>query len=346
MNNKISSRFAIVDDKQTECSFSLNVEETEEISDIILKDEFLEKISAIPVWFEYSDEKRKDLIKSFVEAKNPDIPDNDNLIDRLHKISSEFGVLQNLALNKKINAIFINGTKSVYFESEGNIINSGIKLSRQEFNFIKKSVLLLDDKFSVSCASSECVILRRKRNYKLNSLIENGFITNEIFSFILKTLRTGKNIVISAPSYSGKTMLAGVILDNLSDKRAVLIENNPQITCDFDGLIKLTANNELKTAADALSLSPDYIVCDTNNPFLFERDGILFTLNSLSYGDALKKITCAYIQFGYPEKFAKEEVLKNIDYIVQLNKHKVVEVVEITQAKTLASSTKIVSDFS
>ena len=64
--------------------------------------------------------------------------------------------------------------------------------------------------------------------------------------------------------------------------------------------------------------------------------------------DVLKKFINAYIQNGYTEKIAKNEVLNYIDYIVHINKSecKADTVYEVTPSKTSAASLKIVSDFS
>ena len=347
MNDKLSSRFNVIDNEDSfkpEESF----EAVEEIPDILLKDELLEKVEAIPVWFEYSYEKRKEMITAFVDSKAADIPDKDELTEKLLKISCGYGVLQNLALNKNVDTIFINGTKSVYAEISGKISNSGIKLSQKEFNFIKNSVMSGTDEFFASFVSPECIVLRRRRDFDLNSLVEKGFISNEIFAFLVNELKNGKNIVISAPSYSGKTMLAGAVLSKLSDKRIVLIENTPKISHDFDGLIKLVTDNDLKSADDTLNLSPDYVVCDLNKVLLFDRKGVLMTLNAVSAEDVLKKFINAYIQNGYTEKIAKNEVLNYIDYIVHINKSecKADTVYEVTPSKTSAAALKIVSDFS
>ena len=94
----------------------------------------LEKIETIPVWFEYSEDKHKELVKSFVQNKIAkdrvlisDI-DKDLLLDSLLSSISGFGTVQYLLDNSKVDSVTINGTEAVYIEIDGKILDTEIKL--------------------------------------------------------------------------------------------------------------------------------------------------------------------------------------------------------------------------
>ena len=90
------------------------------------EDEFkkalLDKVDSIPVWFEYTADRQKSLIKSFVEKKiiseNLTLSDEqkETLIDKLFTSIMGFGPLDYLIARENVDAVFVNGTNSVHIE--------------------------------------------------------------------------------------------------------------------------------------------------------------------------------------------------------------------------------------
>ena len=92
-----------------------------------LKKALLEKIDSIPVWFEYTADKQKELIKSFVENKLSSeaikLADNekDDLIEKLFTSIMGFGPLDYLIVQENVDAIYVNSVNSVHIEINGKI---------------------------------------------------------------------------------------------------------------------------------------------------------------------------------------------------------------------------------
>ena len=108
-----------------------------------LKKSLLEKIDSIPVWFEYTADRQKDLIKSFVENKliseSIKLADNekDDLIEKLFTSIMGFGPLDYLIVQETVDAIFVNGINSVHIEINGKILNTEMKLNEKQIKNAK-----------------------------------------------------------------------------------------------------------------------------------------------------------------------------------------------------------------
>lgn len=111
-----------------------------------LKKALLEKIDSIPVWFEYTADKQKELIKSFVENKlileSIKLADNekDDLIEKLFTSIMGFGPLDYLIVQENVDAIYVNGINSVHIEINGKILNTEMKLNEKQINFILSNI--------------------------------------------------------------------------------------------------------------------------------------------------------------------------------------------------------------
>ena len=95
---------------------------------------------------------------------------------------------------------------------------------------------------------------------------------------------------------------------------------------------------------------PDYILTDLNSPLpqIPERNGIISTLCTSSPDSAFAKlVNSCILQDNLPDKNAKQSVLKNYDYIIQLNTidgvRRISSIVELTPARTSALSIKTIA---
>lgn len=83
------------------------------------------------------------------------------------------------------------------------------------------------------------IIIKKSSQADINSLIDKGLLNRELFNFLVSAIDSGKNIVISGDINSGKTnLLDTLISSSLTQKRTVLIEDVPQISCSCENLIK------------------------------------------------------------------------------------------------------------
>ena len=144
MKSILSNRFK--KENKTPKTSNKNTEMSDSLFDD-LKMGLMTKIESVPVWFEYSKSKQKELIRNFVDKKiifdNITISEQekDNIVEKLFTSVSDFGPVQYLLDNKKVSSVMINGTQSVYIEINGKILNTDIKLSENQLNFLLKVIM-------------------------------------------------------------------------------------------------------------------------------------------------------------------------------------------------------------
>lgn len=350
-----------------------------------LKKSLLEKIDSIPVWFEYTADRQKDLIKSFVENKLSSeaikLADNekDDLIEKLFTSIMGFGPLDYLIVQDNVDAIYVNGVNSVHIEINGKILNTEMKLNEKQINFILSNISSMSGvKFDNSkniwtCRVNNLLItiimpnisqsgynitIRKSCDFDMAKLIQNNMISKEIFDFILVMINSKKNIVISGDINSGKSTLLDVLLKSaLEDKRVILLENSPSILTEFNTLMKFSIDKHSEDyyllLSNILKMTPEYIFSDLNCviPELSDIKGNISTLRASSVEYALSKLISSVISVdNIPEKYAKAKVLTNIDYIIQINRmndgvRRVTSVVELTPARTAALSVKVIAKY-
>ena len=350
-----------------------------------LKKALLEKIDSIPVWFEYTADKQKELIKSFVENKLSSevikLADNekDDLIEKLFTSIMGFGPLDYLIVQENVDAIYVNGVNSVHIEINGKILNTEMKLNEKQINFILSNISSMSGiKFDGSkniwdckvnnlvitiimpkiCQSGYNITIRKSCDFDVDKLIHNDMASKEIIDFIVLMVNSKKNIVISGDINSGKTTFLDVLLKTtLKDKRAILLENASTISADFNTLMKFSIDKHLDDyyllLSNILKMSPEYILSDLNFviPELSDIKGNISTLRASSIDNALSKLISSVISAdNISEKYAKAKVLTNIDYIVQINRmsdgvRRITSVVELTPARTAALSVKVIAKY-
>ncbi len=348
------------------------IEQKQDISNDIKK-ELFEKIYSVPVWFDYTSTEQKDLIKSFLSKKAIEC-DIDELAEKLYFEICGFGSLNHLIAQENVTAVFVNGTKSVHIEISGRILNTEIKLSDKELQFILNSILHKTNSDSaivnlkikdlhVTVIKSEIspdgvnIFIRKSAAYDYEKFIKSGVVTKEIFEFIVSAIKSKKNIVISGDINAGKTVFLDVLLNSsLKHDRIVLLEDISQINFKSDFVSRYIINkkseNYLNLVSDVLKLSPEFIAADFNEPVseISEYCGNITTLRASSIEAAMLKLTSEFIKAeSLPEKNAKIKVLRNYDYIVQINKTadglRVTAIAELTPARTAAQSVKFIARF-
>ena len=346
-----------------------------------IKKALFDKIDLIPVWFEYTPEKQKDLIKSFVENKLENVlltqEDKDKLVEDLFLSIAGFGPLDYLIAKENVSTIYVNGTNSVHIEIGGKILNTEMKLTEKQFNFILNNITNLSgvkpDKskniynFRIKnlyitvinkniALSGTNITIRKNNACVLDDILNRKMLNKEIFDFIISSVNAKKNIVISGDINSGKTSLLNIILNNsILDKRAVLLEEFSQINIESDLFIRFVLNKRdleyYQLLSNVLKISPDYLVSDINEPIpeLSAVSGNITTIRATSVDSAISKLISEFIsEEKLPEKYAKTKVFTNFDYIIQLNNmpdgtKRVTSIVELTPARTAALSIKTIT---
>ena len=360
-------------------------EDTYENFEAELKQALLDKIDSIPVWFEYTSERQKGLIKSFVENKlfsaNISIAEQEKetLIDKLFTSIMGFGPLDYLIAQENVDAVFVNGTNSVHIEIGGKILNTEMALNEKQIGFILNNIssmsgIKIDNSKNIwKCKADNLLInvilppvslcginisLRKISTFNINSILEKNMMTVEIFDFLVSMADAGKNIVLSGDINSGKTtLLEALISGALINKRIALVEEFPYISASGNTLMKfvLNCNSSEYTEfwTDLLKIMPEHIAVDLNSPIpeISDVNGNIITLRAASVDAAMSKLISNLVAVEkLPEKYAKTKVLTDYDYIVQINlmkdgTRKVTSIVELTPARTAALSVKVIAKF-
>lgn len=323
-----------------------------------LKQLLFEKVNSIPVWFEYSEEKQKELILNFIDnnlsEKNITVSDEErkDLLNSLYLSVVGFGPLEHLLSQDNVAAIFINGSTPVHIEIGGKILNTEMLLTEKQLDFVLSCIENLSgskidrtekiwkaqvENLAISVIlpsiskSGINIVIRKKCKPDIDFILNNSMLSKEVFDFLLNAVHTKKKILFSGESNSGKTTLLNVLINSSSllNKRVVLLEKTSQICVDSPTLILLNVNEKDVKQAEftdsILNLEPEYIVSDLNIPIIdfSEKEGFISTLRSSNVDGAISKLVNEYVvNECLPEKLAKSLVLNNYDYIVQLNKLK------------------------
>lgn len=381
--SKLSSRFKKIDlpklnkfENQLNQKMDISPEISEiSVDEVDFRKSLLEKIEKTPVWFEYSKERRHELIKSFVENKlNADkiqLADIDKelLIDNLKNSVNDFGAIQHLIDNENVTAVYVNGMKSVYVEIGCKILNTETSLNYEQFKFLIGTLTCMTgvekfeniqtfrlENYLLTIAGDDVcdsinIMIKKQRKFVIEDLLRSEVITKEIFDFLVSAVNMRKNIVISGCVNSGKTTLLDVLLNaSMQNKRVYVIENTPQLSVNFDTMSKFKGG--LNSVSYILKSSPEYLVCDLNyiEPEFVDFKGMISTLRANSAEAAIQNLIGMCVVGGLPEKFAKIKALTNFDYIVHLERMtdgsvKVVYVLELVNAKTMQASIKTVFKF-
>ncbi len=348
-----------------------------------LKQALMDKIETVPVWFDYTADKQKELIKSFVESKiaadKVFISDNEQetLTENLFASVRGFGPLDYLIARENVSAVFVNGTNSVYIEIGGKILNTEMKLSEKQVDIILNNILImakqdksknilnvkLNDLFvtiigaDISLSGTN-ISIRKNLKCDVDFIIKSGMMTKEIFDFLVSSVDCRKNIVISGDINSGKTFLLNALINSsLTGKRAVLLEEFQQVDVQSDNLMKFVADKNSSDysslVSNILKMSPEYIFADFNTPVpeMSEVSGSIITLRASNENAAISKLVTGFItKENLPEKYARTRVFTDYDYLVQISKmkdgsRKLASILELKPAKTAALSVKSIAKF-
>lgn len=387
--NNISHRFKLNEDKQEDTkslkfvNLPLKNENKEiEIAEVPtsdiqeeLKTALLEKIETTPVWFEYSQNRQRELIKNFIDNKinseNIQLSDLDKdvIIDNFISSISDFGAIQYLLDNEKVSKVIVNGCKNVLIEIENKTLNTEMTLTEKQMSFILRKISLsgiktLDgvntcktDKYFIKvigndiCKTGYNICIKKLEEINKEKLIKNQILTKEIFDLIVSYIENGKNIILAGPVNSCKTSILDAVMREI--KFCTLLEATSEIECETPTRYQI--DTQSKEFSDIIRYiqknSFEYILADYNefNTKIAAQKASLQTVQAKNTDDVLRIVFSAYINSGYEDKLAKYQALSDVDYIIFTDfvdgSPKVVNVLELSPAKTLPLSIKNIVEF-
>ncbi len=301
------------------------------------------KIASIPVWFDYSEEEKQGLIKSFFEnwLKESDLKLSEDekfrLTDSLYSSIYGFGVLDTLLSDVAVTELFISETSNVKIRKNSELTLSEVKIADTVdlVNRLKKSAGIFSEKpvlkfvlrnliiTIVQPPVGETFIAIRKKTRKHTDfayLLENHKIDESIYSFLITLINEKKNILISGAVEAGKTSYIEALYSAM--KNSVIIQNTNFIE-EKSYICGGLDDEELDNLISALSAqTPDYIVFDMNSGYSQDvgcgvvssvrADSPMLAVTKLaSNSAATQKIT---------EKQAKADIAERFSYIMQIEK--------------------------
>lgn len=325
----------------------------------------LAKIDSIPVWFEYSQEQQKDLISTFIVNKLSEEnilfsdSDKNSLVENITSSILGFGPIDYLVKQENVDAIFINASSSVFIEISGKILNTEMKLTKKQLDFVVKHIKNISELlppsdgdliwnckagnlfitvvlYPVSGNGANIIIRKLKSCSSDKSLIEKGFCSQDIFDFIVCALNSRKNIIVSGDVSVGKTFFIDSLVKlALSNKRGAILQDYPQMLVDSDTLMKFYFSS-IKNSyeyqnlfSSLMKLQPDFTVVDSNNPYIFNASvysiysgiGSILSARASSVETAISKFVNAIsCEDNCTEKAAKLKFLTNFDYVIHIEK--------------------------
>ena len=289
--------------------------------------------------------------------------------------------IQHLILDPDISEIMVNGPERIFIEKAGHLqAVPGVKLTPESLIVAVKNIARrLGDDISESkpildsrlpdgsrvaavlppCSIHGVALTIRKFNshkFKMKDLIEVGTLTAELARQFEDYVAQRKNILISGGTSSGKTTLANVLTELISnDERIVLIEDTAEIQIHKENVLRFEARREQNglaavTIRDLLKATlrhrPDRIIVgEIRGGEAFDllqllntgHSGTISTVHANSAAQAISRFTTCVLQSGVelPYRAIKTNIAESLNVIIQLERRPgrrtVSEVVEIQQ---------------
>jgi pilus assembly protein CpaF len=289
--------------------------------------------------------------------------------------------IQHLILDPDISEIMVNGPERIFIEKAGYLqAVPGVKLTPESLIVAVKNIAWrLGDDISESkpildsrlpdgsrvaavlppCSIHGVALTIRKFNshkFKMKDLIEAGTLTAELARQLKDYVARRKNILVCGGTSSGKTTLANVLTEFISnDERIVLIEDTAEIQIHKENVLRFEARREQNglaavTIRDLLKATlrhrPDRIIVgEIRGGEAFDllqllntgHSGTISTVHANSAAQGISRFTTCVLQSGVelPYRAIKTNIAESLNVIIHLERRPgrrtVSEVVEIQQ---------------
>jgi pilus assembly protein CpaF len=308
--------------------------------------------------------------------------DADKMAEQLFDELIGLGPISSLMENPTISEVMVNGPNEIYIEKGGKLTLTPKKFrSEKHLRFIIDQIVgqvgrhisekspMVDARLKngsrvnviippATLGGSKITIRRFSHNlFSPDALIENGTLSEDMFTFIKSAVSGATNIIISGRTGSGKTTLLNMFSNFVpNDERIVTIEDAAELSLQLDHVVTLESvqpdrdGNNGVTMRDlminALRMRPDRIIMgecrgkealDMLQAMNTGHDGSMSTLHANSPRDALARMSTMIMMAGFelPEAVIRHQVSSAIDLIVQIDRlpdgsRKVTKITEIT----------------
>lgn len=336
---------------------------------------------------EYSDAELKSLIGICIEnimEKIPGVSINaKSLLIEVFNSRRRMGLIQPFIENPAVNEIMINGTDNIFIETDGVTKDSGLRYDSKEELFHNIQAMLSQSNRSVSesnpivdavlpggarinvvlnpvAINGPIVTIRKftKQQYTIEDFIKNGTLTEEMAAYVKHTVFSGKSIIISGSTSSGKTTFMNMIASFIpDDKRIITIEDSAELNIKSKNVVRLETRNantegngEIKMRAlikAALRMRPDrLLIGEVRDESALElltamctgHNGSMSTIHANSAEDTLVRLETMALWEGHVHSEAiKRMIVSGVDVVVFLERdekgRRVKEIAEVCKSE-------------
>ena len=307
-----------------------------------------------------------------------------SVIERVfYALRKDLDILQPYAEDKEVSEIMVNGKDDIFIEKRGKIEKIPASFDRvedleevirricakvhREINELNPVVdARLEDGSRVNAVYKNIAIngpiltIRKfpEKAITMETLIQNGTITDEAAAYLEKLVVAGYNIFISGGTSSGKTTFLNVLSNYIpAEERVIVIEDSAELQIrKIRNIVRMeckNANVQGKGQVDmrqliktSLRMRPDRIivgevrgkeVLDMIQAMNTGHDGSLSTGHGNSIEGMLRRLESMFLQAAsFPIEAIRSQIAEGIDIIVHMGRlsdksRKVLEIAEIQE---------------
>jgi pilus assembly protein CpaF len=297
-------------------------------------------------------------------ARLPAGTDQDQLIGELTDEAVGLGPLEALLADPTINEIMVVDPSTIFVERHGKLVPSEARFTDDERvrNVIERIVTPLGRRIDESsplvdarlrdgsrvnaiirplALRGSCITIRKfsRTPLTMDRLVELGALDQRVATFLLRSVKGKKNIVISGGTGSGKTTLLNVLSAAIPEaERIVTIEDAAELRlaqphvvsletrpANLEGRGELTIRDLVK---NALRMRPDRIVVgecrggealDMLQAMNTGHDGSLTTTHANSAREAIARLETLVLMAGLdlPVRAVRDQIAGSVNLIVQ-----------------------------
>ncbi len=299
-----------------------------------------------------------------IEERIPESINRDSLIGELADEALGLGPLERFLADPSVNEIMVVDPNTIYIEQKGKLFQSGARFTDDERvravierivtplgRRIDESSPLVDARLKdgsrvnavirpLALRGSAITIRKFSRSpLDLDKLISFGALTQQMATFLTRSVIAKKNIVISGGTGSGKTTLLNILSGAIpADERIVTIEDAAELQLRQPHVVSLEtrpANMEGKgeytirdLVKNALRMRPDRIVVgecrggealDMLQAMNTGHDGSLTTTHANSAREAVARLEtlCLMAGIDLPVRAIREQIAGSVHLVVQ-----------------------------
>jgi pilus assembly protein CpaF len=296
-----------------------------------------------------------------------ELPPRTNLEELIEELTDEvlgLGPLEKLIADQDVTEIMVVDPQTIYIERAGRIERTDLRFTDDKSvravierivtplgRRIDESTPLVDARLADGsrvnavipplALRGPCITIRkfRKDPLKIHDLIRFGTLTEQMARFLVRTVITRKNVVISGGTGSGKTTLLNVLSAAIPElERIVTIEDAAELRLSQPHVVSLEArppNMEGKGAItirdllrNALRMRPDRIIVgecrggealDMLQAMNTGHEGSMTTTHANSTREALARLETLGLMSGLdlPARAIREQIASSIHVVVQ-----------------------------